>query len=108
MIPFHNSFENNMHLSKHTCYWNFSSRYIPLFLMCFGILSASTIISPCCFSPHSHSLCTGLLFFWTKWDGQPVSEAHLLCSLDFPVDHDTRPFLHLTWESVFSAECCCY
>lgn len=62
MIPFHNLFENDTHLSKLTPYWNISSRYIPLFLMCFGTLPASTIISSCCFSSLSHSLCTGLPF----------------------------------------------
>lgn len=49
MIPFRNSFENDMHLSKHTHYWNISSRYIPLLSFHF-------------FSSLSHSLCTGLPF----------------------------------------------
>lgn len=85
MINFHNSLENYIHLSKHTHYWNISSRYIPLFLMCFGTLPASTIISPWFFCSLSHNLCTGLPFVLDKWDGQPVFEASKFCSLGLSV-----------------------
>lgn len=77
MIPFHSSFESDMCLTKHTRYWNISSRYIPFFLMCFGTPPTSTVISPWYFSSLSHCLWSGLPapldeVSWTSWFWSPL------------------------------------
>lgn len=77
MISFHSSFESDMHLTKHTHYWNISSRYIPFFLMCFGTPPTYTVISPCYFSSLSHRLLSGQPIpldkvSWTSWFWSPL------------------------------------
>lgn len=86
MIPFCNSFESDMNLSKHTYYWNVSFSISHLSWCVLGLHQCSQLFHHVT-TPFFHIICSlDCLFLWMKWAGQPGFEARHFCCLDFPVE----------------------